>query len=499
MSATQLACPTCGADLATARPSPDGTTLHCPKCHGRFVAPPAPAPVRPGGGPSTVWVLAGGGAVLLLISALVVGVVLAVVGMTSPPRAPEKQGRAGAPAPPPAPGPTGDATPAGGQDPKDDPTVLIDGKPPLTQGMMDRQARVVESVLDLPLTEQQRSRWQQLWIEAFKKKDADHQARCLAGLQETRKWWEDASELSGGERGLTLAQAGTSFLKTIHDSTDPDDQMLAELYDAAHKPGGDRNAILVDSDPPLTQERLDHWRLLWAEYLLDIPLTAQQRQDFQPLFVAAWKKGNPKAEAEKLNKTWDNLMRFNRCQSHWLRAATRPGWVEGLRNDKNPDDLERWLLAAYELAHKPGGERNPILVDGDPPLTHDDLQQYGEQVEGALDLSVLNGLAPDQRQHLQDLVVGDWKGMDKAAREAFLREVWKAPDKASILAQVKKAAPGDERGLFLLKLFNQEQEAYNLLLHAEMARHDTEMRAIKAMGAGRLELNPDTGQLEWKP
>jgi hypothetical protein len=55
------------------------------------------------------------------------------------------------------------------------------------------------------------------------------------------------------------------------------------------------------------------------------------------------------------------------------------------------------------------------------------------------------------------------------------------------------------RGLFLLKLSNQEQEAYNLRLHAEMARHATEMEAIKAIGAGHLELNPNTGLLEWKP
>ena len=44
--------------------------------------------------------------------------------------------------------------------------------------------------------------------------------------------------------------------------------------------------------------------------------------------------------------------------------------LDDLRKSDAASDA--WLLAAYEAAHKPGGERNPILADGDLPLTRDE-------------------------------------------------------------------------------------------------------------------------------
>src|SRR5262249_6414961 len=124
---------------------------------------------------------------------------------------------------------------------------------------------------------------------------------------------------------------------------------------------------------------------------------------------------------------------------------------------KSDAESDRWLLAAYETAHKPGSEHNPILADGDPALTRDEAELYCDRVEFGLDLSVLGGLTPDQRRRLQDLRGRDWKGMDASGKEAFLQELNKGYDKAALLAQLR-SKPGEERSQFLLEVYKQEQD-----------------------------------------
>jgi hypothetical protein len=379
-------------------------------------------------------------------------------------------------------------------DRKDDPTVLVPGAPPLTQGMMDRGIDVWEWVLDLRLTEPQRAQWQKLWTDGWKKADEKGKAQRLTSFRGNVAFWEGLAKLREGERDLRRLQLQAPDLAALRKSPDELDRWMASLYDEAHKPGGVRNAILVAGDPPLTQDMMDLYRTA-MDYVLDIRMTDGQRDEFQKAFIDDWKKNDPKQWAKNI-ESWRAPLSRNQYNCRVWRAGQQPLLLDGLR--KSDEATDAWLLAAYEAAHKPGSDRNPVLAAGDPALTRDVVDQYGDMVEAVLDFSASGGLTDGQRRDLEDLLVKDWKGMDRAARQDLLQSLKKWPSPPRFLAQLRAAPSGDQRSQYLLEIRNKEQEMAAEVRRLIQRSRETTIDAIRNAGPipGHYEYNSATGRYD---
>jgi len=302
---------------------------------------------------------------------------------------------------------------------------------------------------------------------------------------------------------LILAPAacgGAAEKKTAGDAppAPPDKKAEPAPPSLPHADRKDDPTVLIPGDPPLTQDMMNLYRMA-MDYILDLQITDLQRDEYQRLFLEDWKK-DPK-EWGKAIESWRKPLSARPYDRRARRVRRRPSDLDALR--KSDAESDRWLLAAYEAAHKPGSERNPILADGDPPLTRDEAELYCDRVEFGLDLSVLGGLTPDQRRRLQDLLVRDWKGMDASGKGAFLRELNRGYDKAALLAQLR-GKPGEERSLFLLEVYKQEQDQAarrmeDLKMRQPMQYIADEIRGYIGDPHGHYRYNPSTGRNEWVP
>jgi hypothetical protein len=283
--------------------------------------------------------------------------------------------------------------------------------------------------------------------------------------------------------------------------------LLLGGFNLAH--GAD--AVLVPCDPPLTRVTFDQYAWI-MEWVLDLKFTEQQRNEMQALFIDGWKKDS-QAERQKqvtsLEKTWKDLSQMKPYQLNKLRFPMQSGM---LAKWSRPDAsaLNRWLVARHQEAFKPGSTRNPILVPGEPALTQQLVDRYGDYVEWVLDFSISGGLSTDQRRVLRDYLVKDWKTMD---RDAFLATVkewvevaaklpdvwqkWTDAERPKLLAKLQTAQ--DERSKWLLESCAQERKKFELLSALEKQRHETAMSLIENLKPppGYWRTNPVTGRTEW--
>jgi hypothetical protein len=386
-------------------------------------------------------------------------------------------------------------------DRKDDLTVLVAGNPPLTQGELDRNLDFWEWVLDLNLTDAQRAAWQKGWADAFQKKKDKAKAQRLSAVKDNVQLWDSVAKMTQMQRDLLRCRIQPGGLAFLRNSKESEHTLLVTLYEQGHKPGGERNAILVASDPPLTRDLMDLYRTA-MDYVLDLQMNDRQRDEWQRLYVEDWKKNDPKQQAKAV-ESWRAPLTRRDYGRRLFRVMERPALLDGLR--KGGSDNARWLLAAYEAAHKPGSERNPVLVDGEPLLTRDEAELYCDRVDFALDLSALGGLTPDQRRRLQELLVRDWKGMGAAGKGAFLEELQKRYNKAVFLAQLR-SKPDEERSQLLLEVYKEEQdkaarqaarqkEAMAYL--QQLQKIVDEERSCVRTTPGHSSYNPTTKRYEW--
>src|SRR5205807_1503696 len=136
-------------------------------------------------------------------------------------------------------------------------------------------------------------------------------------------------------------------------------------------------------------------------------------------------------------------------QLNKLRLSVQPAM---LASWSKPDAsaLNHWLAARHQEAFKPGSTRNPILVPGEPALTQQLVDRYGDYVEWVLDFSISGGLSAEQRKILRDYLVKDWKTMD---REAFLATVKEWVEVAAKKPDVWQKWTDAERPRLLAKLW----------------------------------------------
>ena len=214
----------------------------------------------------------------------------------------------------------------------------------------------------------------------------------------------------------------------------------------------------------------------FIEWLLDIDLNEEQRQECKTRFVHDWDRMDQSAKDAALKVFSDGLpAHFDRLSNYarnLLRAERLPKYLAELHHSSG-HEFSRWLLAIYESAHKPGGPRNPVLASGDQPLTRVMVTQYCDFVDWVLDLRATGGLTAEQRQSLQDAVVTAWPRMAKAEKDRFVKllENWgkviqlddgrrvkyQRKSCGEFLAQLRRT-PNQDPGRWLLALYDHEQE-----------------------------------------
>jgi hypothetical protein len=375
---------------------------------------------------------------------------------------------------------------------------------------------------DLRLTPDQRRQHREQFARTWSKRDLLSNQRSLANYATMEKEWREILKLPAAEQSSRRNQIRRQWMDALRKSTDEEDRFLVAVYDAAYRPGGTKNPILVDGEPPLTRALLDQ-RFVFVEWLLDLRLTEEQRAEYQRLFIKVWKERD-QARNKDLARgieiwtegaaSWTSFHR-NLGRALYLPRALMIG------GSADANEADRWLVALYETAYKPGGPRNPILVEGEPALTQALVDRYGDYLECVFQLSLTGGLTPAQRQVLQEHLIKEWKRKGPAGREELLATLkkwaqvaplgvkewnsWRETVQPGLLAQLR-AARDDAFSQWQLELYNKEQMLLQTALAAERARHEITMNAIRGIGASagpppgyREVYNLSTGRYEYRP
>jgi hypothetical protein len=382
--------------------------------------------------------------------------------------------------------------------------ILVAGDPPLTQELVDGYRSLFEVTLDLRLTEQQRRDWQQLLVAGYTKRKAVDRAAYLNVYRKAGDTAKVVARVPEAQR----VQLRPFPLTLLWGSDDAEDRLMLEIYRATHR-NDKETVILVLSEPPWTNTLMEQ-RVRFLEWLFDLSLTPAQRREYERLFLQGWKgctKEQREHLAENTRQLADVLSSLSALDSHLARAASQAGWLAALKQSE--DDSDRYLLKLYEEAYKPGGSRNPVLAAGDPPLTRDLVERFGDRLEWLFEMSASGGLTAPQRQDLQELLTARWKKMDPEARKQWCadladwsdkvaplddkqRHEWRRARRPKLLAELR-ANPEDPLNRWLLDLYNREVELLKqkiefLKWKMEMNRqlHEDLIRIIKNM-----DLNPD--------
>jgi hypothetical protein len=295
--------------------------------------------------------------------------------------------------------------------------MLVPGDPPLTQSLLDKRLKYLEWLLDTRFTANQQAEYESLFVQVWKN----------AKPAQQRHWDEymtaDAERLvkMGPEERVRQQQATLLRSVAVYEkSTYPGERWIAAQYLELYKPGGANNPIVVAGDPPLTKTMLDI-ETAFMECVLDLNLTVKQRAEHQRLFVENWKglSQEQRVNAVKGNNNFAKLPTYRAYGRDLTRALNLPRLLKACA-EKPDDPRARWFLPLYEARTKPGGDRNPVLVEGKPQLTQVLVDRYGDYLEVMLDLSITGGFTQPQRQVLQDYLVKDWKKMTAEERDELL-------------------------------------------------------------------------------
>ncbi|AHG93409.1 hypothetical protein J421_5874 (plasmid) [Gemmatirosa kalamazoonensis] len=292
--------------------------------------------------------------------------------------------------------------------------VLVPGNPPLTEAAVGTAAQLYEWALDVRLNEPQYHEFERLLVDRWKQPGGAARAEIVA----TGARWGDVARMRVTERGAIQPRVQDSLLARLRAGArgDDADRWLLARYAEGHR-------VLAGGSPPLTQALADRMADYW-EWVLDVRFSDRERWELQQLEVSMW---GQRDAAWKQNWVtfipgwWTTMTSLGPVERTVLRVQARTNVLAEIRQTPG-DPFDRWRLARYEAAHRPGGDMNPVLVAGAVPLTQDMVTQYCAFVEWRRRLQ-LTGLGAQQRQQLQQLVVADWKSGDAAARQALLADL----------------------------------------------------------------------------
>jgi hypothetical protein len=394
-----------------------------------------------------------------------------------------------------------------------DDKVLVPGAAPLTQETVDLYREMWEWYCDIKLTAEERNKHTQLFINFWKKSPPTVTKPLLGGYSRMEKEWRGILELKGAEQDRKRAEVRARYVTILSKSDIPASQFLASVYDAAYKPGGTKNAILVASDPPLTEKMLE-LNTFVVEMMFDTPLTDEQRREFRQCGIDDWKKAD-RAKRQEFAKTWESqavVPTWNNLVRNAKRAFNLQINIEKARKATTATD--RWLVATYDSLVKRGSERNPVLVEGTVPLTQLMVDQYRDYAEIMIDMSFSGGFSLAQRTVLQDYLVKEWKKMtDDEKKELFadVKEWFDAAGKGARRDEAMKLINA-MRAKSLVRLQGDTRESSKWLLETlaqerKMEANLTELQRIEFEAARSIirssvsswQYNQTTRRYEYKP
>jgi hypothetical protein len=210
---------------------------------------------------------------------------------------------------------------------------------------VDESVLFVEWFLGCPLTDQQRRAYQKRCIKDWK--------TCGRETKETRvrsaaDWAKLIAVIKPFHGNFQRTRLKGGVLAAWKENMAPGDGWLFELYQALYRPGGPRNAVLLEGEPRLTEEvALDYGDYL--EFVLDFSvsgeLTAAQRRILQDYLVRDWKHWKGQARKALLATLEDYQQKATwpmKKVSDW-RSAEQARVLARLRTAKN-DECSQWLL-----------------------------------------------------------------------------------------------------------------------------------------------------------
>jgi hypothetical protein len=374
--------------------------------------------------------------------------------------------------------------------------TLVPGNPPLTRKLMDDRFAYLEWLLDWRFTPAQRRDYQRHFIAGWNTANNFAKAGMFRFMtQNAKRVAEMDPAQSKRQRLAELVQYQSTWKKSPY----PGDRWLLKLHGSLYRPGGPKNPILVEDDPPLAQGTVDEC-VLFMEWFLGGPLTDQQRQAYQKRCIKDWKAcGRETKEARVRNAAdWAKLIPVLKpFNGNFQRTRLKRELLAAWKKNESPGD--GWAFDLYQAQYQPGGPRNEVLVEGEPPLTEEVVRRYGDYLEFVLDFSISGELTAAQRRILQDYLVADWKRWDRKARIALLAKLedyrkkatrpmkevsdWRLAEQARALARLRTARD-DEYSQWLLEIVNQERQKYKLAMERERQRHETALFIIRNFPTG---------------
>jgi tetratricopeptide (TPR) repeat protein len=153
------------------------------------------------------------------------------------------------------------------------------------------------------------------------------------------------------------------------------------------------------------------------EWVLEAPLTAQQRTDLTDQLVQAWRKGDT-AQIDGMAQILAveaQISQHPPAERDLLREQMQPALLAELRKQPN-DEGGRWVLGIYESSHTP-------IAAGDPPLTRQVADAYAEVLAFVISQVLGNDLAASMEvkdQFAKSLTV-DYANYDAAAQQALAK------------------------------------------------------------------------------
>ena len=232
--------------------------------------------------------------------------------------------------------------------------ILTPGNPPLTQGLADRIADYWEWALDVRLGQRERQELQQLQVAMWAQRAADWKQNWITIIP---AWWTTLSSLGPVERTVMRVGVRTKVLAEIRqDPKEPFNAWRLARYQAAHRPGGELNPVLVSGAVPLTQEMVTQYCefVEWRWRLQLTGLGAQQRQQLQQFVVADWRSGDETARktfVADLNWWLDVFPALSDAQRQQVSYTNEHmgAYLERLHQSRNAD-ARTWYLALQSLA-----------------------------------------------------------------------------------------------------------------------------------------------------
>jgi hypothetical protein len=229
--------------------------------------------------------------------------------------------------------------------------VLVPGDAPLTQQTVDLYQEMWESYTEVRLTPEQRRKHTQLFVAFWKKRDRFMNQQSLTGYKTMEKEWRDLLKLKEADQRNKRLAHKDNWMAALRKSTADVDRFLVSAYDAAYKPGGPNNPILVAGDPPLTQVLVNTYAQFF-QYLFALTMDAEDLKAFQGLVVADWKEWDAAARADFLKRlaAWEDASRKGNRFAY--RAKLLPGYLDRQGDPKQTSAAERWMLESYRSLYK---------------------------------------------------------------------------------------------------------------------------------------------------